>query len=228
MYVKCLVDKVTAQKERTFITFLLALCSNVKDSKPHSARYHIKLMLESPEVRKEREEYERNRLNGGNVGDRQRVTIEISSKYREVTMPIIQSLIQSGAITLVDAKLNAQCKLNRNIRYVVTGSREEIIKSVKLIDMYARKELIFSPKRRSILGIPNRHRYFSIMPSKQIKAPGYILEVPSNPNIHTPRMLAQQQHGLISRKIMAQPTETANGEIKIRLTGLGMRVIVDK
>lgn len=47
MYVKCLVDKVTAQKERTFITFLLALCSNVKDSKPHSARYHIKLMLES-------------------------------------------------------------------------------------------------------------------------------------------------------------------------------------
>jgi hypothetical protein len=41
-------------------------------------------------------------------------------------------------------------------------------------------------------------------------------------------MLAQQQHGLIGRKIMAQPTETANGEIKIRLTGLGMRVIVDK
>lgn len=228
MYVKCLVDKVTAQKERTFITFLLALCSNVKDSKPHSARYHIKLMLESPEVRKEREEYERNRLNGENVGDRQRVTIEISSKYREITMPIIQSLIQSGAITLVDAKLNAQCKLNRNIRYVVTGSREEIIKSVKLIDMYARKELIFSPKRRSILGVPNRHRYFSIMPSKQIKDPGNILEVSSNPNIHTPRMLAQQQHGLIGRKIMAQPTETANGEIKIRLTGLGMRVIVDK
>lgn len=143
-------------------------------------------------------------------------------------MPIIQSLIQSGAITLVDAKLNAQCKLNRNIRYVVTGSREEIIKSVKLIDMYARKGLIFSPKRRSILGVPNRHRYFSIMPSKQIKDPGNILEVPSNPNIHTPRMLAQQQHGLIGRKIMAQPTETANGEIKIRLTGLGMRVIVDK
>lgn len=228
MYVTCLVDKVTAQKERTFITFLLALCSNVKDSKPHSARYHIKLMLESPEVRKEREEYERNRLNGGNVGDRQRVTIEISSKYREVTMPIIQSLIQSGAITLVDAKLNAQCKLNRNIRYVVTGSREEIIKSVKLIDMYARKELNFSPKRRSILGVPNRHRYFSIMPSKRIKVPSNILEVPSNPNIHNPHMLAQQQHGLIGRKIMAQPTETANGEIKIRLTGLGMRVIVDK
>ena len=29
MYVKCLVDKVTAQKEKTFITFLLALCPNV-------------------------------------------------------------------------------------------------------------------------------------------------------------------------------------------------------
>ena len=231
MYVKCLVDKVTAQKEKTFITFLLALCPNVKDGNPHSARYHINLMLESPEVRKEREEYarrQRNEWNGGNGGDKKRVTIEISSRYREVTMPIIQSLIQSGAITLVDAKLNAQCKLNRNIRYVVTGSREEIIKSVKLIDMYARKGLIFSPKRRSILGVPNRHRYFSIMPSKQIKDPGNILEVPSNPNIHTPRMLAQQQHGLIGRKIMAQPTETANGEIKIRLTGLGMRVIVDK
>ena len=38
MYVKCLVDKVTAQKEKTFITFLLALCPNVKDGNPHSAR----------------------------------------------------------------------------------------------------------------------------------------------------------------------------------------------
>ena len=63
MYVKCLVDKVTAQKEKTFITFLLALCPYVKDGNPHSARYHINLMLESPEVRKEREEYARRQRN---------------------------------------------------------------------------------------------------------------------------------------------------------------------
>lgn len=70
MYVKCLVDKVTAQKEKTFITFLLALCPNVKDGNPHSARYHINLMLESPEVEEEREEYARklrNEWNGGMV-----------------------------------------------------------------------------------------------------------------------------------------------------------------
>ena len=99
MYVKCLVDKVTAQKEKTFITFLLALCPYVKDGNPHSARYHINLMLESPEVEKEREEYARklrNEWNGENGGDKQRVTIEISSRYREVTMPIIESLAKSG------------------------------------------------------------------------------------------------------------------------------------
>lgn len=60
MYVKCLVDKVTAKKEKTFLTYILALCPYIINSDPHSLRYHIKLMLESPEVRKEREEYERN------------------------------------------------------------------------------------------------------------------------------------------------------------------------
>lgn len=231
MYVKCLVDKVTAQKEKTFITFLLALCPYVKDGNPHSARYHINLMLESPEVRKEREEYarrQRNEWNEENVGDRQRVTIEISSKYREVTMPIIESLAKSGAITLVEAKLNTQRKLNKSIRYVVNGSREEIIKSVMLIDLQARKELIFNPKRRSILTVPNRNRYFGVKPGKLITDPGNILEVPGNPNIHKLRTLVQKQYGLTGRKIVAQPTETANGKIKIKLTGLGMRVIVDK
>lgn len=78
MYVKCLVDKVTAQKEKTFITYLLSLCPNVKDGNPHSARYHINLMLESPEVEEEREEYARKlrqEWNGGNGGDKKRVTI---------------------------------------------------------------------------------------------------------------------------------------------------------
>lgn len=195
MYVKCLVDKVTAQKEKTFITFLLSLCPNVKDGNPHSARYHINLMLESPEVEEEREEYARKlrqEWNGGNWGDRQRVTIEISSKYREVTMPIIQSLVQSGAITLVEAKLNAQRKLNKSIRCVVNGSREEIFKSVMLLDVHARRILDHTPKRRSILAVPNRNRYLGIKLGKLIMDPGNIPEVPGNPNINKLRTLVQQ------------------------------------
>lgn len=230
MYVKCLVDKVTAQKEKTFITFLLALCPNVKDGNPHSARYHINLMLESPEVEEGREEYARklrNEWNGGNGGDKQRVTIEISSRYREVTMPIIESLANSGAITLVEAKLNAQRKLNRSVRYVVNGSREEIIKSVMLIDMHARKELFFNPKRRSILAVPNRNRYFGIMPSKLIMDPSDKNEVPGNPNIHKLHMLPQQQDGLVNRKIVAQSAEPARRIRYEKVLGCGIRVIVD-
>lgn len=163
MYVKCLVDKVTAQKEKTFITFLLALCPNVKDGNPHSARYHINIMLESPEVEKEREEYARklrNEWNGGNGGDKQRVTIEISSRYREVTMPIIESLANSGAITLVEAKLNAQRKLNKSIRYVVNGNGEEIVRSIRLVKWNVGILLGHTPKRRRIMSGSNRNRFW--------------------------------------------------------------------
>lgn len=230
MYVKCLIDKVTAQKEKTFISFLLALCPYVKDGNPHSARYHINLMLESPEVRKEREEYARklrNEWNGGNGGDKKRVTIEISSRYREVTMPIIESLAKSGAITLVEAKLNAQRKLNKSIRYVVHGSREDIVKSITLIDIQARKELIFNPKRRSILTVPNRNRYFGIKPGKLITDSGNILEVPGNPNINKLRTLVQKQYGLTGRKIVAQSAEMAGCVRYEKVLCSGIRVIVD-
>lgn len=230
MYVKCLVDKVTAQKEKTFITFLLSLCPNVKDGNPHSARYHINLMLESPEVEEEREEYARKlrqEWNGGNWGDRQRVTIEISSKYREVTMPIIQSLVQSGAITLVEAKLNAQRKLNKSIRYVVNGSREEIFKSVTLLDVHARRILDHTPKRRSILAVPNRNRYLGIKLGKLIMDPGNIPEVPGNPNINKLRTLVQQQYGLTGHKIVAQSAEPARRIRYEKVLGCGIRVIVD-
>lgn len=230
MYVKCLVDKVTAQKEKTFITFLLSLCPNVKDGNPHSARYHINLMLESPEVEEEREEYARKlrqEWNGGNWGDRQRVTIEISSKYREVTMPIIQSLVQSGAITLVEAKLNAQRKLNKSIRYVVNGSREEIFKSVTLLDVHARRILDHTPKRRSILAVPNRNRYLGIKLGKLIMDSGNIPEVPGNPNINKLRTLVQQQYGLTGHKIVAQSAEPARRIRYEKVLGCGIRVIVD-
>lgn len=230
MYVKCLVDKVTAQKEKTFITFLLSLCPNVKDGNPHSARYHINLMLESPEVEEEREEYARKlrqEWNGGNWGDRQRVTIEISSKYREVTMPIIQSLVQSGAITLVEAKLNAQRKLNKSIRYVVNGSREEIFKSVTLLDVHARRILDHTPKRRSILAVPDRNRYLGIKLGKLIMDPGNIPEVPGNPNINKLRTLVQQQYGLTGHKIVAQSAEPARRIRYEKVLGCGIRVIVD-
>lgn len=230
MYVKCLVDKVTAQKEKTFITFLLSLCPNVKDGNPHSARYHINLMLESPEVEEDREEYARKlrqEWNGGNWGDRQRVTIEISSKYREVTMPIIQSLVQSGAITLVEAKLNAQRKLNKSIRYVVNGSREEIFKSVTLLDVHARRILDHTPKRRSILAVPNRNRYLGIKLGKLIMDPGNIPEVPGNPNINKLRTLVQQQYGLTGHKIVAQSAEPARRIRYEKVLGCGIRVIVD-
>lgn len=230
MYVKCLVDKVTAQKEKTFITFLLSLCPNVKDGNPHSARYHINLMLESPEVEEEREEYARKlrqEWNGGNWGDRQRVTIEISSKYREVTMPIIQSLVQSGAITLVEAKLNAQRKLNKSIRYVVNGSREEIFKSVTLLDVHARRILDHTPKRRSLLAVPNRNRYLGIKLGKLIMDPGNIPEVPGNPNINKLRTLVQQQYGLTGHKIVAQSAEPARRIRYEKVLGCGIRVIVD-
>lgn len=230
MYVKCLVDKVTAQKEKTFITFLLSLCPNVKDGNPHSARYHINLMLESPEVEEEREEYARKlrqEWNGGNWGDRQRVTIEISSKYREVTMPIIQSLVQSGAITLVEAKLNAQRKLNKSIRYVVNGSREEIFKSVTLLDVHARRILDHTPKRRSILAVPNRNRYLGIKLGKLIMDPGNILEVPGNHNIHKLRTFVQKQYGLTGRNIVAQSAEPARRIRYEKVLGCGIRVIVD-
>ena len=186
MYVKCLVDKVTAQKEKTFITFLLALCPNVKDGNPHSARYHINLMLESPEVRKEREEYarrQRNEWNGGNGGDKKRVTIEISSRYREVTMPIILSLAKSGAITLVEVKLNAQHKLNRSVRYVVNGSREEIVRSIRLVKWNVGILLGHTPKRRRIMSGSNRNRFLDIKIGKLIMVPGDKNEVPGNPNI---------------------------------------------
>lgn len=186
MYVKCLVDKVTAQKEKTFITYLLSLCPNVKDGNPHSARYHINLMLESPEVEEEREEYARKlrqEWNGGNGGDKKRVTIEISSRYREVTMPIIQSLVQSGAITLVEAKLNAQRKLNRSIRYVVNGNGEEIVRSVRLLKWNVGILLGHTPKRRRIMSGSNRNRSLDIKIGKLIMVPSDKNEVPGNPNI---------------------------------------------
>ena len=230
MYVKCLIDKVTAQKEKTFITFLLALCPNVKDGNPHSARYHINLMLESPEVEKEREEYARklrNEWNGWNGGDKQRVTIEISSRYREVTMPIIESLAKSGAITLVEAKLNAQRKLNKSIRYVVHGSREDIVKSVILLDQHTKRFVDGSPQRRSILAVPNRNRYLGIKPGIKVEIPGNILEVPGNPNIHKLRTLVQKQYGLTGRNIMAQSAEPARRIRYEKVLGCGIRVIVD-
>lgn len=215
MYVKCLVDKVTAQKEKTFITFLLALCPNVKDGNPHSARYHINLMLESPEVEKEREEYARklrNEWNGGNGGDKKRVTIEISSRYREVTMPIIESLAKSGAITLVEAKLNAQRKLNRSIRYVVNGNGEEIVRSIRLVKWNVGILLGHTPKRRRIMSGSNRNRFLDIKIGKLIMVPSDKNEVPGNPNIHKLHMLPQQQDGLVDRKIVVQPAEPAKGK----------------
>ena len=215
MYVKCLVDKVTAQKEKTFITFLLALCPYVKDGNPHSARYHINLMLESPEVEKEREEYarkRRNEWNGGNGGDKKRVTIEISSRYREVTMPIILSLANSGAITLVEAKLNAQRKLNRSIRYVVNGNGEEIVRSIRLVKWNVGILLGHTPKRRRIMSGSNRNRFLDIKIGKLIMVPSDKYEVPDNPNIHKLHMLPQQQDGLVDRKIVVQPAEPAKGK----------------
>ena len=227
MYVKCLIDRTIAKKEKTFITILLFLSPYGKEGNPHSARYHIDLMLGSPEVRREREEYARKRRNEWNDKDRESVTIEISSKYREVTMPILESLIRSGAITLVDTKSNAQRKLNKSIRYVVHGSREDIVKSVILLDLQARKELIFNPKRRSILTVPNRNRYFGVKPGKLITDPGNILEVPGNPNIHKLRTLVQKQYGLTGRNIVAQSAEPARRIRYEKVLGCGIRVIVD-
>ena len=230
MYVKCLVDKVTAQKEKTFISFLLALCPYVKDGNPHSARYHINLMLESPEVEKEREEYARklrNEWNGGNGGDKQRVTIEISSRYREVTMPIIESLAQSGAITLVEAKLNAQRKLNKSIRYVVNGNGEEIVRSVRLVKWNVGILLGHTPKRRRIMSGSNRNRFLDIKIGKLIMVPSDKNEVPGNPNIHKLHMLPQQQDGLVDRKIVAQSAEPAGCVRYEKVLGCGIRVIVD-
>ena len=215
MYVKCLVDKVTAQKEKTFITFLLALCPYVKDGNPHSARYHINLMLESPEVEEEREEYARKlrqEWNGGNGGDKKRVTIEISSRYREVTMPIILSLANSGAITLVEAKLNAQRKFNRSIRYVVNGNGEEIVRSIRLVKWNVGILLGHTPKRRRIMSGSNRNRFLDIKIGKLIMVPSDKNEVPDNPNIHKLHMLPQQQDGLVDRKIVVQPAEPAKGK----------------
>lgn len=231
MYVKCLVDKVTAQKEKTFITFLLALCPNVKDGNPHSARYHINLMLESPEVEKEREEYARklrNEWNGGNGGDKQRVTIEISSRYREVTMPIIESLANSGAITLVEAKLNAQRKLNKSVRYVVCGNGEEIVRSVRVLKWNVGRLLGHTPKRRSIMSSPNRNRYMGIMPSIKIQAPVDKLEVPGNPNNQKLLMLTQQQDRWKKSKMVESSYVAPNGVRVVKLTAYGMRVLFDK
>ena len=231
MYVKCLVDKVTAQKEKTVITFLLALCPNVKDGNPHSARYHINLMLESPEVRKEREEYARklrNEWNGGNGGDKQRVTIEISSRYREVTMPIIESLANSGAITLVEAKLNAQRKLNKSVRYVVCGNGEEIVRSVRVLKWNVGRLLGHTPKRRSIMSSPNRNRYMGIMPSIKIQAPVDKLEVPGNPNNQKLPMLTQQQDRWKKSKMVESSYVAPNGVRVVKLTAYGMRVLFDK
>lgn len=231
MYVKCLVDKVTAQKEKTFITFLLALCPNVKDGNPHSARYHINLMLESPEVEKEREEYARklrNEWNGGNGGDKQRVTIEISSRYREVTMPIIESLANSGAITLVEAKLNAQRKLNKSVRYVVCGNGEEIVRSVRVLKWNVGRLLGHTPKRRSIMSSPNRNRYMGIMPSIKIQAPVDKLEVPGNPNNQKLPMLTQQQDRWKKSKMVESSYVAPNGVRVVKLTAYGMRVLFDK
>ena len=142
-------------------------------------------------------------------------------------MPIIQSLVQSGAITLVDTKLNAQRKLNKSIRYVVNGSREEIFKSVTLLDVHARRILDHTPKRRSILAVPNRNRYLGIKPGKLIMDPGNILEVPGNPNINKLRTLAQQQYGLTGHKIVAQSAEPARRIRYEKVLGCGIRVIVD-
>lgn len=231
MYVKCLVDKVTAQKEKTFITFLLALCPNVKDGNPHSARYHINLMLESPEVEKERDEYARklrNEWNGGNGGDKQRVTIEISSRYREVTMPIIESLANSGAITLVEAKLNAQRKLNKSVRYVVCGNGEEIVRSVRVLKWNVGRLLGHTPKRRSIMSSPNRNRYMGIMPSIKIQAPVDKLEVPGNPNNQKLPMLTQQQDRWKKSKMVESSYVAPNGVRVVKLTAYGMRVLFDK
>lgn len=230
MYVKCLIDRTIAKKEKTFITILLLLSPYGKEGNPHSARYHINLMLESPEVEKEREEYARklrNEWNGGNGGDKQRVTIEISSRYREVTMPIIESLAKSGAITLVEAKLNAQRKLNKSIRYVVHGSREDIVKSVILLDQHTKRFVDGSPQRRSILAVPNRNRYLGIKPGIKVEIPGNILEVPGNPNIHKLRTLVQKQYGLTGRNIMAQSAEPARRIRYEKVLGCGIRVIVD-
>lgn len=191
MYVKCLIDRTIAKKEKTFITILLLLSPYGKEGNPHSARYHIDLMLGSPEVRKEREEYARKRRNEWNDKDRESVTIEISSKYREVTMPILESLIRSGAITLVDTKSNAQRKLNKSIRYVVHGSREDIVKSVILLDQHTKRFVDGSPQRRSILAVPNRNRYMGIKPGIKVEISGDILEVLGHSTIHKLRMLAQ-------------------------------------
>lgn len=231
MYVKCLVDKVTAQKEKTFITFLLALCPNVKDGNPHSARYHINLMLESPEVEEEREEYARKlrqEWNGGNGGDKKRVTIEISSRYREVTMPIIESLANSGAITLVEAKLNAQRKLNKSVRYVVCGNGEEIVRSVRVLKWNVGRLLGHTPKRRSIMSSPNRNRYMGIMPSIKIQAPVDKLEVPGNPNNQKLPMLTQQQDRWKKSKMVESSYVAPNGVRVVKLTAYGMRVLFDK
>ena len=228
MYVKCLIDRTIAKKEKTFITILLLLSPYGIEGNPHSARYHIDLMLGSPEVRREREEYARIRRNEWNDKDRESVTIEISSKYREVTMPILESLIRSGAITLVDTKSNAQRKLNKSIRYVVCGNGEEIVRAVRVLKWNVGRLLGHTPKRRSIMSSPNRNRYMGIMPSIKIQAPGDKLEVPGNPNNQKLPMLTQQQDRWEKSKMVESSYVAPNGVRVVKLTAYGMRVLFDK
>ena len=143
-------------------------------------------------------------------------------------MPIIESLAKSGAITLVEAKLNAQRKLNKSIRYVVCGNGEEIVRSVRVLKWNVGRLLGHTPKRRSIMSSPNRNRYMGIMPSIKIQAPGDKLEVPGNPNNQKLPMLTQQQDRWEKSKMVESSYVAPNGVRVVKLTAYGMRVLFDK
>ena len=151
MYVTCQIDRETALREKTYIRILLDLSNYGKRGNPHSASHHIAVMLTDPSVRKERKECERTNFirnvdgqrdssPNSDISGQEEVTIVFSPQHRRFAVPVIQAMVDSGAVRVVRPVSHVKkiMWMRKTMEYVVMGSLR-----ARIVPLFAEKQMIW-------------------------------------------------------------------------------------
>lgn len=202
MYITCQIDKETAMKEKTFIRFLLDLSNYGKQGNPHTAHHHINEMFKDQAVHEERKKYMQLLFNKRleavankevaadvvtvDISKMEEVTISFPFQYRDSSVPLVQALVDKGILVVKKSTSQSHTVLpsNKTTKYVIKGSRKEIVDSLKFIETKVTLGPITAhTKSRTLFGAPRKR--------KVLPMPGVRIDLSS---IHTQSALAKNVH----------------------------------
>lgn len=214
MYVTCQVDKETAMKEKTFIRFLLDLSNYGIQGNTHTARHHINEMFKDKTVHEERKktvQYLFNKrlkavANEGVASDcvtvdiskMEEVTISFPLQYRGCSIPLIQALVDKGILVVKKSTSQSHTVLssNKTTKYVIKGSRKEIVDSLKFIETKVNRNHVSAyTKSRPLFGAPRKRNALS-MPGVRIDLSSICTQSASVKSIHISKGIALIAKGI--------------------------------